>query len=66
MGSTKLALNFWQNRAAKMNQRLSLAPIACCGRGDRYRGAVGSTRFLDRGIELMRQGLDDARAKANV
>ena len=30
------------------------------------RGALRSTRLLDRGLKLMRQRLDDARAKANM
>ena len=40
--------------------------LADCGGNDRDHGALQSARLLDRCVELMRQCLDDARAKANV
>jgi hypothetical protein len=50
------SLRRWQSR-------LHSADCRC---GDRHCGALRSTRFLDRGVELMRECLDDARAKSGM
>src|SRR4029079_2960951 len=56
---TSSAAKFWSGRNALRGPSLVLT-------ADRHRGAPSSTRLLDRGLKLLRQRLDDARAKANV